>query len=51
MIMAGASLVGMGTAIHFRGIDVFQKVCDEMGDWCDENGVKSLGEIMGVAVV
>ena len=33
MIMAGASLVGIGTAVRQRGIDVFAKVTKEMNFW------------------
>jgi dihydroorotate dehydrogenase (NAD+) catalytic subunit len=47
IMMAGASLVGVGTAIWERGEEVFKKICDEMSEWCDENGVKDLSEIIG----
>ena len=33
IIMAGASLVGIGSAVRYRGIDVFQKVTKEMEAW------------------
>lgn len=33
MMMAGASLVGIGSAVGYRGIDVFKKVTDEMETW------------------
>lgn len=49
MIMAGATAVGIGTAVYYRGIDVFKKVCDEMEAWMKKNKVKSLNEIRGVA--
>lgn len=49
MIMAGASAVGIGTAIYYREIDVFRKVCNEMEEWMKKNKVKSLEEIIGVA--
>lgn len=49
IMMAGASLVGIGTAIWERGEDIFQKVCEEMSAWCDANGVKDLSEIIGSA--
>lgn len=47
MIMAGATLVGVGTAVYYRGADVFGKIVKEMEGWCRENGVKSLEEIRG----
>ncbi|MBN1494378.1 dihydroorotate dehydrogenase [Candidatus Peregrinibacteria bacterium] len=47
MMMAGAILVGVGSAVYYRGIDCFSKITNEMNEWCDKNGVKSLTEIIG----
>ena len=33
LIMAGATAVGIGTGIFYRGIGIFKKVCGEMEDW------------------
>ncbi|MDX9962949.1 dihydroorotate dehydrogenase [Desulfobacter postgatei] len=33
IIMAGATLVGIGTAVRYRGISVFDKVTNEISDW------------------
>ena len=49
MIMAGATAVGIGTGVYYRGIDVFKKVCNEMELWMKKNKVKNLGEIRGIA--
>ena len=49
MIMAGATAVGIGTGVYYRGIDVFKKVCDEMESWMKKNKVRSLDEIKGCA--
>ena len=49
MIMAGATAVGIGTGIYYRGIDIFKKVCNEMESWMKKNKVKSLQEIRGIA--
>lgn len=49
MTMAGATAVGIGTGIYYRGISIFKKVCDEMQSWMKKNKVKSLDEIKGVA--
>jgi dihydroorotate dehydrogenase (NAD+) catalytic subunit len=49
MMMAGAKAVGVGSAIHYRGIDVFRKICTEMSGWMDKNGYKRFDEIIGVA--
>ena len=47
MMLAGASLVGIGTAVAARGIDVFSKVCDEMQYWCTNEGVWDVSELVG----
>jgi dihydroorotate dehydrogenase (NAD+) catalytic subunit len=49
MIMAGATAVGIGSAVYYEGIEVFRKVCDEMAEWMAENGVESLADIVGAA--
>ncbi|MCX6735405.1 MAG: dihydroorotate dehydrogenase [Candidatus Peregrinibacteria bacterium] len=47
IMMAGATLVGMGTMVYYRGAEGFGKVAKEMAEWCDKNGVKDLEEIIG----
>ena len=49
MMMAGATLVGMGTMVYYRGASGFGKVAEEMAAWCEREGVKDLKEIIGVA--
>ncbi|MBI2124341.1 dihydroorotate dehydrogenase [Candidatus Pacearchaeota archaeon] len=49
MTMAGATGVGIGTGIFYRGINVFRKVCNEMEEWMKKNKVKILDEIRGCA--
>lgn len=49
MVMAGATLTGIGTAVYYRGIDVFEKVCREMELFLKENNYKSLDEARGIA--
>lgn len=46
MMMAGATLVGIGSALYYRGEDAFKIVLDEMVEWCEKNGVKSFNEII-----
>nr|NJM03288.1 dihydroorotate dehydrogenase [Desulfobacula sp.] len=48
MVMAGAELVGIGTAVRYRGIEVFQKIADEMEAWLSERSL-SLADIKGAA--
>jgi len=47
MIMAGATCVGIGSGIYYRGIGIFRKVCDEMTAWMKKNKVRNLNEIRG----
>ena len=49
MIMAGATAVGIGTGIFYRGADIFKKVCSEMELWMKKNKIKNLEEIRGCA--
>ncbi len=49
MIMAGAVAVEIGTAIYYRGIDVFRKVSDEVKKFMEENGYSTIKEMVGKA--
>jgi dihydroorotate dehydrogenase (NAD+) catalytic subunit len=49
MMQAGASVVGIGSGIYYRGIEVFSKVCEEMKVWMRENGCKNAKELVGAA--
>lgn len=48
IIMAGARLVGIGSAVQYRGMDVFQTVALEMETWLGDHGL-CLEEIVGAA--
>src|SRR3990167_990286 len=47
MMLAGASLIGIGTAVAERGIDVFKKICEEMQLWCTNEGVENVSDLVG----
>lgn len=47
LMLAGATLIGMGTAVSKRGPDVFKKVCDEMQYWCTNEGIDDITEMIG----
>ena len=49
MMMAGATAVAIGSAVYYRGIDVFRKIENEMLKWMKENKVKSVNEMVGAA--
>ncbi len=47
--MAGASAVQIGSAIYYRGIEVFKEVCNEIENWMEDHNIKNISEIIGVA--
>ncbi|MBN2367731.1 dihydroorotate dehydrogenase [Candidatus Woesearchaeota archaeon] len=49
MIMAGASAVQIGSAVYYRGIDVFSKVCDEAREFMDKQGYSKIKDMAGIA--
>ncbi len=48
-IMAGATAVGIGSGIYYRGIDVFKKVSDEIKLFMEQENISSLDEVRGIA--
>ncbi|MDP4011284.1 MAG: dihydroorotate dehydrogenase [Candidatus Roizmanbacteria bacterium] len=48
-IMAGATAVGIGSGVYYRGIDIFQKVTSEIEDFMKKEGYKSIEEMRGIA--
>jgi dihydroorotate dehydrogenase (NAD+) catalytic subunit len=49
MIVAGATLVGVGSAVHGHGPEIFATIQREMTGWMVERGVEYLYEIQGRA--
>lgn len=47
LMLAGASLVGVGTAVWNRGVDVFATICEEMQLWCTNEGVWNIQDMIG----
>lgn len=47
MMMAGATLVGVGSAVYYRGQEALGLIVKEMNEWCDENGVERLSDLIG----
>jgi len=48
MIMAGATLVGIGTAVY-DSVDVFKRVCNEIEKFMKEEGYSSIKDMVGAA--
>lgn len=51
IMMAGATLVGVGTGVYYRGQKVFEKITDEMTEWCTSHKIKKIRDIIGAAHV
>lgn len=48
-MMAGATTIQIGSAAYYRGIEVFARVVDEINEFLDEHGFKSVNEVIGIA--
>jgi dihydroorotate dehydrogenase (NAD+) catalytic subunit len=49
MTMVGATLVGVGTAVYYRGVQCFGLITEEMSKWGDAHGIVDLNELRGTA--
>jgi len=49
MILAGAQAVQIGSAVYYRGPEVFQKITREIEEYLQENHYQSLKDIIGQA--
>jgi dihydroorotate dehydrogenase (NAD+) catalytic subunit len=47
--IAGASAVQIGSAVYYRGPNVFKYVCKEINVWMDKHGYKKITELIGAA--
>ena len=50
MILVGATAVGIGSAVYYRGMEVFQKVCDELEDYMKRQDYSDLEAFRGRAI-
>lgn len=49
MMMAGATAVGIGTAIYYREVGVFREIAIGLEKYAREQGLKNISEIIGAA--
>lgn len=49
MMMAGATLVGIGSAVFFRGYKVYQEIKNRLSEYMEKEGIKNLKELVGIA--
>jgi len=50
MVMAGATAVGVGSAVYYGGGECFRRILDGMNRWMEAHGHASLEEIRGSAL-
>lgn len=48
-MMAGATLVGVGTATYTKSMKVYDQLKNELSDYMDKEGIKDLKELVGQA--
>ncbi len=49
MLAAGATAVGVGSAVTYRGENAFSLILSELEGWMSAHGLSSLGEVRGTA--
>ncbi|MGH2541360.1 MAG: alpha-hydroxy-acid oxidizing protein, partial [Ardenticatenaceae bacterium] len=49
LLMAGATAVGVGSALYYRGVGALCQIAAEMQQWLDDHEIRSLDEIRGIA--
>ncbi|MCP4543203.1 MAG: dihydroorotate dehydrogenase [Chloroflexi bacterium] len=47
MILVGATAVGIGSAVYYRGMEVFQKICEELQEYMERHGHNDLESFRG----
>jgi dihydroorotate dehydrogenase (NAD+) catalytic subunit len=50
MILAGATAVGIGSAVYYRGMTVFQELCDELRTYMERHDYGDLEAFRGKAL-
>lgn len=50
MLLVGAQAVGIGSAIQYRGLDVFAKCCEEVKEYMARHGYRTLDDFRGKAL-
>jgi len=50
MLLVGATAVGIGSAVTYRGITAFEAICDEVADYMVRHSHQTLGDFRGNAL-
>ena len=48
-MMAGANAVQIGSAVYYREVDIFKKICSEIKNWMEKHNYSDIKQIIGVA--
>jgi len=51
MMLVGATAVGIGSAVHYRGMEVFRCVCEELRDYMGQHEYGDLEAVRGRAAI
>jgi dihydroorotate dehydrogenase (NAD+) catalytic subunit len=49
MMMLGATAVQVGTAVYYRGAEVFRLITEEIKEYMEQEGFESISELIGLA--
>jgi dihydroorotate dehydrogenase (NAD+) catalytic subunit len=47
LMLAGATLIGIGSAVARHGAEVFADVCEGMQYWCTNEGIDNIADLVG----
>jgi len=51
MILVGATAVGIGSGVYYRGMDVFRQACDGLREYMVRHNYRTLGDFRGTALM
>ncbi len=51
LMMAGATLVGVGTMVYYRDVEGFGEIVKEIEEWMEQDGTENLQDIVGSLIV
>ena len=50
MLMAGATAIGVGSAVWYRGVEALDQINAELAAFMDKQGYKNLSDLRGLAI-
>lgn len=49
MMMAGATLIGVGTATYLKGMKIYAQLKQELSEYMEKESIRNLNELVGIA--